>query len=239
VDQSQGLHFNLRYPGQYYDEETGWRFNGFRYYDPDTGRFLEPDPIGLRGGLNQYAYPANPLRDLDRDGLSRDCRAAESEEARRQIEEGMETPHTPMSEMPEFSRMTLGEIRQSLHDAGYERLCGPGERTIVGRDGRPRTIETSEIWMSREPGPNGEYDAVRIDPGGHQSARDQGFEGGDSHAHRETVPPEFADRYRREFTPEAQTQDDQGNVVPRPADDAPESEKRAWAQRTHVYPRGS
>ena len=62
--------FNLRYPGQYYDEETGLHYNWNRYYDPNTGRYLTPDPIGLAGGLNPYLYgAANPLKFIDPWGL--------------------------------------------------------------------------------------------------------------------------------------------------------------------------
>nr|WP_081299746.1 RHS repeat-associated core domain-containing protein [Gilliamella apicola] len=43
---------NLRYQGQYLDRETGLHYNTFRYYDPDIGRFTQPDPIGLAGGFN-------------------------------------------------------------------------------------------------------------------------------------------------------------------------------------------
>jgi RHS repeat-associated protein len=61
----------LRFPGQYYDEETGNYYNYFRDYDPATGRYLQSDPIGLDGGLNTYLYAnANPLSHFDKYGLS-------------------------------------------------------------------------------------------------------------------------------------------------------------------------
>jgi len=47
---------NLRLPGQQFDAETGFNHNGFREYMPNLGRYLESDPIGIRGGLNVYAY---------------------------------------------------------------------------------------------------------------------------------------------------------------------------------------
>ena len=62
--------FNLRFPGQYYDGETGLHYNYFRYYDPETGRYITSDPIGLEGGPNTYLYAqANPLRYSDPLGL--------------------------------------------------------------------------------------------------------------------------------------------------------------------------
>jgi RHS repeat-associated protein len=51
---------SLRFQGQYFDVETGLHYNRFRYYDPDCGRFVSQDPIGLKGGNNLYQYAANP-----------------------------------------------------------------------------------------------------------------------------------------------------------------------------------
>ncbi|WP_232447172.1 RHS repeat-associated core domain-containing protein [Burkholderia ubonensis] len=56
---------NLRFQGQYLDRETGLHYNTFRFYDPDIGRFINPDPIGLLGGLNLYRYASNPLAWID------------------------------------------------------------------------------------------------------------------------------------------------------------------------------
>jgi RHS repeat-associated protein len=60
----------LRYPGQYADEGTGLHYNTFRFYDPDVGRFISQDPIGLLGGENLYMYAPNPVRWADPWGLS-------------------------------------------------------------------------------------------------------------------------------------------------------------------------
>jgi RHS repeat-associated protein len=61
---------NFRFAGQYYDEETGLHYNYHRYYDPKTGRYLTPDPIGLLGGINLYSYAVNnPVNAIDPFGL--------------------------------------------------------------------------------------------------------------------------------------------------------------------------
>ncbi len=63
---------NLRFPGQYFDAETGLHYNYHRDYDPWTGRYLEADPIGIQDGINHlYIYVSNnPILLVDQYGLA-------------------------------------------------------------------------------------------------------------------------------------------------------------------------
>ncbi|AOI86442.1 RHS repeat-associated core domain-containing protein [Burkholderia cepacia] len=63
---------NQRFQGQYLDRETGLHYSTFRFYDPDIGRFINPDPIGLIGGTNLYQYGPNPIVWIDPWGWAAD-----------------------------------------------------------------------------------------------------------------------------------------------------------------------
>ncbi|MFF8654103.1 DUF6531 domain-containing protein [Streptomyces huasconensis] len=63
----------LRFPGQYFDPETGLHYNYFRHYDPETARYLTPDPLGLAPAPNPTTYVHNPLTWVDYLGLAPGC----------------------------------------------------------------------------------------------------------------------------------------------------------------------
>jgi RHS repeat-associated protein len=63
------IDLDARFPGQWYQLETGLHYNWHRHYDPTLGRFTQPDPIGLEAGANRFSYAlANPIMNIDPDG---------------------------------------------------------------------------------------------------------------------------------------------------------------------------
>jgi RHS repeat-associated protein len=99
---------NLRFQGQYLDRETGLHYNLFRYYDPVAGRFTQPDPIGLAGGLNTYAYVPEPLGWVDPLGLK--CWAAKNVNGRKVYQRNnLFDPHRVDADgLTNIQRMKLG-----------------------------------------------------------------------------------------------------------------------------------
>jgi RHS repeat-associated protein len=77
----------LRFPGQYFDDESGLHYNRYRYYAPDTARYLSLDPLGLAPSPNPSAYPHNPTAWTDPLGLA-PCRPGQGTKIRY-------GPHTP------------------------------------------------------------------------------------------------------------------------------------------------
>lgn len=123
--------FNLRYPGQYADEESGLFYNGFRTYSPTTGRYTQGDPIGLDGGWNRFGYVGgNPLTYSDPKGLY-GCRpvagglAMECETGPSPLVDpdypGEDRPLIPMPSIP----------MPSLPDAGLPGMLMNGCKAIV------------------------------------------------------------------------------------------------------------
>ncbi|MCT9364984.1 RHS repeat-associated core domain-containing protein [Acinetobacter baumannii] len=69
-EDSEIISNNIRFQGQYFDQETGFHYNRYRYYSPYVGRFISKNPIGLLGGLNGYVYAPNPIGWVDPYGLN-------------------------------------------------------------------------------------------------------------------------------------------------------------------------
>ncbi|MGN6086488.1 RHS repeat-associated core domain-containing protein [Trinickia sp.] len=70
VATGNAIEYDLRWPGHWFDIETGLHYNRFRSYHPGLGRYLQSDPAGQSGGINLYAYTSNPLVAVDVLGLA-------------------------------------------------------------------------------------------------------------------------------------------------------------------------
>jgi RHS repeat-associated protein len=107
-----GYTLNLRYPGQYFDAETGTNYNLFRTYEPATGRYLQSDPIGLAGGISTYDYGLNnPLMYVDPMGL---CPSDDEPTGEKKIDPGPKwcpmpfPPNKPLDPLPGANNPSVG-----------------------------------------------------------------------------------------------------------------------------------
>ncbi|WP_284117649.1 putative T7SS-secreted protein, partial [Streptomyces fragilis] len=120
----------LRFPGQYFDPESGLHYNLFRYYEPEVGRYLTPDPLGLGPGPNPLTYVKNPLRWIDPLGLSPlSCRELGlSESAQRAIEK-----------FENIRRDPVGSINSQPNHNHYDAARREANGEVVARkaDGTP------------------------------------------------------------------------------------------------------
>ncbi len=114
----------IRFQGQYEDSETGLFYNRYRYYDPDAARYLTQDPIGLLGGLNNYAYCFSPTSWIDPRGLAKEKRGCDPCCGRDPASEASATqgvsaayPNNPYTGKDTYENKVLraGTILYSLH----------------------------------------------------------------------------------------------------------------------------
>jgi RHS repeat-associated protein len=148
---------NLRFQGQYLDRETGLHYNTFRYYDPDIGRFTQPDPIGLMGGLNIYQYAPNPLAWVDPWGWT-PCRTVNGTNI---YGKGQVTGkgHAPVSEGVANILAKSGKFREIHLHRPYKSTTGvtttpkrSPDITAIDRNGRAHAIEVASESDMRSPG---------------------------------------------------------------------------------------
>jgi RHS repeat-associated protein len=94
IEVGHEFHQPLRWPGHYFDVETGLHENRFRSYSPELGRYLQSDPAGTAGDLNLYAYTSNPLRTVDLRGLAEICLKCAANKKEAEKEDGKDAEET-------------------------------------------------------------------------------------------------------------------------------------------------
>ncbi|MFJ8083595.1 DUF6531 domain-containing protein [Streptomyces sp. NPDC096205] len=118
----------LRFPGQYFDPETGLHYNYFRHYDPETAQYLTKDPLGLAPAPLPTAYVDNPHTWSDPLGLAPECEHAAVTETRNRIGDGSIVSQHPMN-----ADEALDAAEKFLGD-GYREL-GKGRGVFRSADG--------------------------------------------------------------------------------------------------------
>ncbi|MBD3667344.1 MAG: RHS repeat protein [Kangiella sp.] len=118
------LNQNQRFPGQYADEETGLHYNYFRDYDPEIGRYLQSDPVGLDDGANTYLYSrANPVNRYDPNGLTSLAMCANPANAAVCVEAGLIT-------RAEAARLGARALSKPIAQTKVRPVALPKENTI-------------------------------------------------------------------------------------------------------------
>ena len=136
------LSYPLRFPGQYFDKETGLHYNYFRDYDPQTGRYIQSDPIGLAGGLNTYAYvDGNPGRidPLGLDWIDSIASWWSGSVAAFQADSASDTVLRTLQALPSTALVLAGLGLISRLSASQR--CVTTEATIVANSLRGRAVE--------------------------------------------------------------------------------------------------
>ncbi|MBB4712049.1 RHS repeat-associated protein [Streptomyces luteogriseus] len=155
----------LRFPGQYYDPETGLHYNYFRHYDPETGRYTSPDPLGLAPGPNPVAYVDNPHSGCGPLGLM--PKYTKEERAQKRINKVVDDI-VERAQDGGFNCPPTGAIRRA---GSPEPGTAPAARAAPGSTARVWAPIPSTTTALRGAGsnPSGEARHARSDPCGQES----------------------------------------------------------------------
>lgn len=170
IDPASTIAMPLRFPGHYFDEETNLHYNRFRYFSPELGRYLQPDPAGQIGGVNVYAYPRGPLIGVDIDGLGSGSPKSKAPPkvgppCLKPIEkEHLEDPaklEAAMKKKAEDMLAKMEEARNKKPPQHFIELPGgdPPQRIYTSKDGRGPCLsvvvdkETGKVYYGQNVGP--------------------------------------------------------------------------------------
>ena len=152
IDQGNTIDMPLRFPGHYFDQETGLHYNRFRYFSPQLGRYIQSDPVGLFGGINVYAYVHDPLSDVDIDGLAKAKRAPRPPIVKPESERTPSTlePGCSLLKIEGADTMSDAELKAELEKRAKEMTekLKNGDVTIPGRGDPPKggyTLRTDQL----------------------------------------------------------------------------------------------
>ncbi|KVC77300.1 RHS repeat-associated core domain-containing protein [Burkholderia ubonensis] len=150
VSKESLIDYDLRFPGHYYDVETGMHSNRFRSYSPTLGRYLQSDPAGQSGGINLYAYTANPVVSVDVLGLAESgCGSNLGDEVTDNKKKGSETEKA--HDAPSLGEHDLDKLRHELGElaqAAWQKMKeanARGDRTVTLDDGT--VLKTGDTTM--------------------------------------------------------------------------------------------
>ncbi|WKX70637.1 RHS repeat-associated core domain-containing protein [Streptomyces sp. XD-27] len=142
----------LRFPGQYFDPESGLHYNRHRHYDPASGRYVSPDPLGLVPAPNPVTYVENPTRWIDPLGLA-GCPHRASGEHPHSVVLGPNNPGSPNGPSNRLARWLRNDPNDVQHDPN--RPQDPGAHTYNGQDysyGEPPDWMTNVVAAVSERG---------------------------------------------------------------------------------------
>jgi RHS repeat-associated protein len=144
----EAIEQNLRFQGQYLDRDTGLHYNTFRYYDPDVGRFISPDPIGLMGGMNLQAYGPNPVSWVDPLGWCAAKKNVTKGEGQKLLTHSRGVGgNGAASELGNLGSRSSKEVSEILKNAGFE-----GKSISKSGYQRFKHADGSEVWANWQTG---------------------------------------------------------------------------------------